>query len=109
MEYNAYLSTLLATHEQSDIITPHRLVGISSPLGLPTTSIISSSPHLNYVAANFMFLGKMSSSNSQAPRTLAPATVISPLANNSVQETVVKPIRKRTNACEACKKRKTKV
>ncbi|CAK38149.1 uncharacterized protein An03g01760 [Aspergillus niger] len=50
----------------------------------------------------------MSSSNSQAPRTLAPATVISPLANNSVQETVVKPIRKRTNACEACKKRKTK-
>lgn len=44
MEYNAvgqsYLSPLLATHEQSDIITPHRLVGISSPLELPTTSII---------------------------------------------------------------------
>ena len=70
---------------------------------------LSSSPHLNYVATNFMFLGKMTSSNSQAPRTLAPATIISPLANDSAQETVVKPIRKRTNACEACKKRKTKV
>ncbi|EHA21030.1 hypothetical protein ASPNIDRAFT_45724 [Aspergillus niger ATCC 1015] len=50
----------------------------------------------------------MTSSNSQAPRTLAPATILSPLANDSAQETVVKPIRKRTNACEACKKRKTK-
>ncbi|RAL06494.1 uncharacterized protein BO97DRAFT_419369 [Aspergillus homomorphus CBS 101889] len=54
----------------------------------------------------------MKSPYSQALRTLAPATDIGSLAINPainpVQDTVVKPIRKRTNACEACKKRKSR-
>ncbi|OJJ99338.1 hypothetical protein ASPACDRAFT_29922 [Aspergillus aculeatus ATCC 16872] len=54
----------------------------------------------------------MNSSYSQALRTLAPATDIGSLAINPAiipaQDTVVKPIRKRTNACEACKKRKSR-
>ncbi|PYI35793.1 hypothetical protein BP00DRAFT_442206 [Aspergillus indologenus CBS 114.80] len=49
----------------------------------------------------------MASSNPRNPkalRPLAPAPSISPVA----QDIDVKPIKKRSNACEACKRRKTK-